>query len=72
MHSSMDSGAASRVAPLRLSLSIGPLYEIQNRHVVQAGALVIATGLVGPRPFWDPFPRWQPGDPPRPILWEEA
>ncbi len=37
----------------RRTLSIGPLYESQNGRVVQAGALVLASGLVGPRPFWE-------------------
>lgn len=34
-------------------LSVGPLYESKNGKVIQAGALVLASGTVRARPFWE-------------------
>jgi hypothetical protein len=37
----------------RVSLSVGPVYERVRGHVVRAGVLAIADGLVAPSPFWE-------------------
>ncbi len=34
-------------------VSAGPLYDSRNGHIVRAGALVLASGLVAPRAFWE-------------------
>jgi len=153
MQASIDTKCAAAGSPARRALSVGPLYESQNGRIIRVGTLVLASGLVAPRSFWellqrvarradwlratfalasrprcygvaradgsvpvlgfsgvwqsaprltllvaggdigeraleceartclseanaagddDPFPPWQPGDPTRAILWEEA
>lgn len=53
MQDSIGSRRAAGGTRCRHAVSIGPLYENQNGHIVRAAALVLASGPVGPRAFWE-------------------